>query len=202
VNLFIRDPLVRDPRDVARSNNDMGWSGNVWTGVDRWIEAEYLWERVKEKLEKGTSYIAVRYEQLIVSPEDTLSAICNFMKINYDPKMMSYPEYTTYSKPDTNLIDQWKRKLTKREIELVECKARRLMGKRGYKLVSKKIDTPSYTKKIILRIHDKQFRIRFRINRFGWRLVFLDFFARRFKLRKLERKIKLELHEITKKYLK
>jgi hypothetical protein len=42
--------LVRDPRDVASSCIGMGWAGNVWTGVTRWIEAERLWDEVRGDL--------------------------------------------------------------------------------------------------------------------------------------------------------
>jgi hypothetical protein len=28
----------------------MGWAGNVWTGVTRWIEAERLWDEVRGDL--------------------------------------------------------------------------------------------------------------------------------------------------------
>jgi len=194
--------LLRDPRDVARSNIGMGWSGNVWTGVDRWIEAENLWERVKKNLKKETSYIEVQFKQLIVSPEDTLSAICNFLKIDYDSQMMSYPEYTTYSKPDINIVDQWKRKMTKREIELVEYKTQEILKKRKYKQISNKIVAPSLIEKISLRIQDKLFRVRFRIKRFGLRLILLDFLARRFKIRKLERNLKIKINEINMKHLR
>jgi len=194
--------LLRDPRDVARSNIGMGWSGNVWTGVNRWIEAVNLWEKVKQKLEKETSYVDVKFEQLIVSPEETLSAICNFMNINYDSKMMSYPDYTTYSKPDINIVDQWKRKMTKREIGLVEYKCQSFMEKEGYELIANNLAGPSFIEKLYLRIQDKLFRIRFRIKRFGLRLILLDFLSRRFKIRKLERNLKIKINEINMKHLK
>ena len=42
--------LVRDPRDVARSVIPMGWAGNTWVGVERWMEAERLWDRVRSSL--------------------------------------------------------------------------------------------------------------------------------------------------------
>jgi hypothetical protein len=42
--------LLRDPRDVARSTIAMGWAGNVWTGVERWLEAESTWSRLRDDL--------------------------------------------------------------------------------------------------------------------------------------------------------
>src|SRR6185369_10561789 len=42
--------LVRDGRDVARSVIEMGWAGNLWTGCDRWIDAEQLWAKFSQML--------------------------------------------------------------------------------------------------------------------------------------------------------
>lgn len=42
--------LIRDARDVARSCIGMGWAGNVYMGVERWIEAELLWAKLSQNL--------------------------------------------------------------------------------------------------------------------------------------------------------
>src|SRR4030095_2960604 len=43
--------LMRDGRDVARSCIGMGWSGNVWCGAQRWIDAEELWAGLAERID-------------------------------------------------------------------------------------------------------------------------------------------------------
>jgi len=194
--------LLRDPRDVARSNIAIGWAGNVWTGVDRWIEAVNLWERVKQKLEKDISYIEIKFEQLIVSPEETLSSICNFMNIDYDSKMMSYPEYTTYSKIDIGIVDKWKRNMRKREIRLVEYKCQESMAKGGYKLISNNIASPTMIEKLFLRIHDRYYRIKFRMKRYGLRFCLSEYFARKLKIKRLEDKFHKKIREVDLKYIK
>ncbi len=194
--------LLRDPRDVARSNIAMGWAGNVWTGVDRWIEAIKLWEGVKQKLEKDISYVEIKFEQLIASPEETLSSICNFMKIDYDPKMMSYPEYTTYSKIDNRIVDKWKGKMKKREIGLVEYKCQELMTKGEYKLISNNMTDPTMTEKLYLRIQDRYFKIRFRMKRYGLKLFFSEYFARKLKIKRLEDQFHKKIREVDLKYIK
>lgn len=194
--------LLRDPRDVARSNIGMGWAGNVWKGVDRWIEAENLWERVKQNLRENISYIEVRYENLITAPEATLSAICSFLNVEYDRSMMSYPNYTTYSIPDPSLTEQWKRKMSNNEIELVESKIFDRMSKRGYAPHSISPNAPSTVQKIILKIQDKIFRVRFKVHSFGLVLVLSDFISRKCKLKSLEKRIKIKINEKTKKFLK
>ena len=193
--------LFRDPRDVARSNIGMGWAGNVWTGVNQWIEAENLWKRVRQQLDR-TSYIEIRSEELVASPEETLTTICRFLDIDYDDKMMAYPEYTTYSKPDPSLTEQWKRKMNPSEIGLVESKAFDIMKERGY---HPKFDVPqkiSLLRKVFLLVQDKFFRICFNVKRFGFWLIVAYFLARKLKLQSIEKKLKIQLNEKTKKFLK
>ena len=97
--------IVRDGRDVARSCMSMNWAGNVWTGIERWIEAEKLWSQLKETI-SPEQYIEIRYETLIAKPVETLTYLCNFIGTSYDPAMLGYAQTTTYDLPDTKLLYQ------------------------------------------------------------------------------------------------
>jgi hypothetical protein len=193
--------LLRDPRDVARSNIGMGWAGNVWKGVDKWIGAEKLWAKVKGKIGKNT-FIEIRYEELVVSPESTLKAICHFLDVDYDSKMISYDLHSTYLKPDPKLIEQWKRKMSKREIALVEYKTIEIMEKRSYNLHSNRLDKPSLIEKSIFTIQDKFYRIKFRVKRYGFRLYITELLARKLDFTKFASILKLRMNEIDTRYLK
>ena len=193
--------LLRDPRDVARSNIGMGWAGNVWYGVERWIEAERLWQQVKVSI-ADTDYIELRYEALIATPEQTLTTISNFMGLNYDPQMLNYPARTTYSAPDPTLTEQWRRKLTPHELELVEYRAGELMEARGYGLASNSHSKPSSLELSFLAIQNKLYKIRFRIDRFGWSLFVSEFWARKLKLKGWEKMLRLRMNAIAEKHLK
>jgi hypothetical protein len=193
--------LIRDPRDVARSNIGMGWAGNVWKGVDRWIEAENLWKTMKQTLPQS-SYIEVRFEELIVNPEKVLGAICQFFNISYDARMLSYPERTTYSLPDPKLTEQWKKKMTAREIALVEAKAAFIMRKRGYHMISSPIMRPTFLERMYLGFQNKIFRVRFRIKRFGFWLILLDYIARKLRLKKLHHICKQRQNILLNRYIK
>ena len=193
--------LLRDPRDVARSNVGMGWAGNVWSGVDRWIEAEKLWKRVKRELAKDV-YIEIKFEDVIASPEDILAQICMFIKLNYDDRMMTYTEHTSYSKPDPSLTNQWQRKLSVSEIGLVEYKTEELMLDRGYRLASKNVTSPSLLKQLFLGFQNKYYTISFRIKRFGVLLFGSDFLARKLRLKTWESNLKLKMNAIERKHLK
>lgn len=125
--------IIRDPRDVAQSRVKLGWAGNVWLGVESWLEAENCWEKLKENL-SPQQYIEIYYEDLITSPLEILTNLCHFIGVNYDSEMMNYYQNTTYDQVDSSLIQQWKKKLSNREIQLIEARANSLLKERGYQL--------------------------------------------------------------------
>lgn len=123
--------LVRDPRDVARSAIGMGWAGNVYHGVDVWLETERAWERCASRILRHPVH-EIRYEALVRDPSGTLAGICDFLDLSYDPGMLSYAAHSTYDAPDVSLIEQWRRKLGPRDIGLVEGRVGNLLAARGY----------------------------------------------------------------------
>lgn len=193
--------LLRDPRDVARSNIGMGWAGNVWYGVNQWIEAEELWEDVKRGLDK-TSYIEIKYENLIADSKNVLTRLCRFLNVMYDEEMLSYPKNTTYSLPDTTFIEQWKRKMTKKEIQLVEFKAENMMRLREYQIYSDVLKEPSSIERLFLFYQNRWFKIKFRMKLYGFWIVIADVIARRFNIKPLMRNVKMRFNRKTNMYLK
>lgn len=179
--------IVRDGRDVARSCIGMNWAGNVWTGVDRWIEAEELWVSLAQSLPEDR-YLEVRYEEdAIVRPEATLKRICEFIGVTYDAAMLSYPEDTTYSLPDPTLVYQWKKKLSEREIQLLEARIGNMLAERGYELSGLPILEVSPQEARKLRQQGYWLKVRERIRRRGFFLLAMDYIARRLHLKSLER---------------
>jgi hypothetical protein len=194
--------IVRDPRDVAKSNIGMGWAGNVWIGVDRWIKAETLWSRIKQDLNVDDEYIEIKYESLIKSTDQVLRNLCRFLKVKYNPAMLDYPNHTTYSLPDPSFVEQWVTKLSRQEIALVEYKAGSLMKERGYGLRTKVSNSPSLILLSWLQFQNRLFRFKFRIKQFGLKLTLTEMFVRRFKMQKYENEIKMKIIAIQKSRLK
>lgn len=192
--------LVRDPRDVARSCIGMGWAGNIWFGVNRWLVAEETWEKLKQII-PPSRYLEVSYEKLICSPETELKTICQFIGTDYHPKMLSYAEKTTYDKPDSSLIQQWKNKLSQREIQLVEAKVNGWLTKRGYEFSNlPKIQvTPLEEQK--LRLHNFSVRSyrRFKKNP---QLFVMGYFIRRFGLKSWKKWIRNKQNDLERANLK
>lgn len=193
--------LVRDGRDVARSCIGMGWAGNVWTGLERWIEAERLWEKLKAEL-PATRYLELKYESLIAEPTAALTNLCDFIGIPYDEAMLSYHQSSTYDLPDASFIQQWRRKLTEREIQLVEARIGQMLEERGYQRsdLPPLTVTPRLEKQ--LRQQDWRARLQFRFQRYGVALVLSDFLARRLGIKQWQKPLKLKLNAIEKAHLK
>jgi hypothetical protein len=103
--------LCRDGRDVARSTIRMGWAGNMFTGVEGWITAELLWQKLSPQL-SSEQKLTIHYEALIQNSDEVLTQICNFIGVPFDKAMYNYAQHSTYSLPEPHLIEQWRRKLS------------------------------------------------------------------------------------------
>lgn len=186
--------LVRDGRDVARSCIGMGWAGNVWTGVERWIEAEHLWAKLSKNL-SSEQQIEITYETLIKEPVETLTALCNFIGVPYDPAMLSYPQTTPYSLPDPKLIGQWQRKQSEHEIQLVESRISDMLIERGYQLSGlPQLQVNSATEQR-LRLQDRWARVNYRIQRYGMAMFLSDYLSRRLKIKPWQKYIQQKLND-------
>lgn len=193
--------IVRDGRDVARSCIGMGWAGNVWTGVERWIEAEQLWKKISQIVPQERQ-IEVTYETLISEPVKTLTRLCDFIGVPYDDAMLSYPQNTTFEFPDPKFIGQWRRKLSEREIQLIESRAADILNDLGYELSGLPLLPVTDFMQRKLRLQDWWMRLQFRVQRYGLMLVIEDYLSRKLNLEPWQKQVKLRINAIAKSYLK
>ena len=193
--------IVRDGRDVARSCMGMGWAGNVWTGVERWIEAENLWADLSQSLSDDRK-IDVTYESLISNPENVLKDICDFLEISFESQMLTYDKTTSYDLPDAKFIYQWKHKLSNREIQLIESRIGNMLLEKNYELSN--LPTIEVTSAMVqkLKLQDWLKRVQFRIDRFGLPLFFADSLSRNLQLNSWRKNIRLKMNDIEELYLK
>ena len=193
--------LIRDPRDVAKSCVAMGWAGNVYYGVDHWVNTEDSWQALSIGLDRQ-KYFTVRYEDLVVNAEEELTRICQFFHLPYSPAMLSYNEDSTYSKPDATLIEQWRDKLTLNEIKQVESKAKGLMGISSYNLSGGEAKLPSMPERLKLKVYNIIYKNIFSIKRYGVYLYLNEKAARKLGFKKKHTNALLQCNEIDKRYLK
>lgn len=158
--------LLRDPRDVARSSIGMGWAGNVYHGATHWIDTESAWTRCGTTLPEH-QVLTLHYEALIEEPKVQLQRLCDFIEIDFHSDMLSYDQDSTYSKPDTSLTYQWKKKQTPHEIGLIEARLGPLLEASGY-MPSGHPQVPlTGWRKRLLELHNRRAIWRVRIKRFG-----------------------------------
>lgn len=193
--------MLRDPRDVAASAVKLGWAGNVYTGVQRWLGAESAWDKLARAI-PVTHRSEVHFEKLIANPEAALRQLCEFLAVPYSPNMLTYHQNTTYDAPDPALTNQWQRKLSPTEIGLVEGAVGVLLQDRGYQPSGYDTILPSHWKRRQLLVQDRIARFLFRIKRFGIVNTVGVSLAGRFKLPKAQRKFQLRINEISKHHLK
>lgn len=187
--------LLRDGRDVARSCSAMGWAGNMYHAVERWIESEGTWEQLRSQI-PGDRQVEVRYEDLIESPKTTLTTICQFLGTEFDSAIFDYAKNSTYELPDAQLTQQWRHKLSEREIQLAESRISKMLTERGYELSGLPLITVSLSQRGWLALQNWWWRARFRMRRYGLPLFFTDFVARRLAIGPLARRCKDRINAI------
>jgi Sulfotransferase family len=187
--------LVRDGRDVALSCIRMGWAGNVWCGAARWLEAERLWDNLKSQLPEH-DMIDVQYEKLVSNTDCELKRLCSFIGVSYSNEMLTYSSHSNYGSPDPAACQQWKKKLNRQELALIEARLGRILESRGYKLDSQQSLRVSTLRKSALELQSWFFRLRFRARRYGISLLASDILARRLNIKNWRVRTRLKMNQI------
>lgn len=193
--------LLRDPRDVARSSIKMGWAGNVYFGIDHWIDSEAEFKALEREADPE-KIITVQYKNLVLDPEGELSRLSAFIGAPYDPGMLRYHETSTYDPPDSSHLDAWKKKLSPEEIGLIEGKAGHMMAARGFEKSDCPSLQPGALKRAALAFQNRTARIGFSIRRYGAILTILDIVGRRLALHPLSAFTRRKIDEKTLHHLK
>jgi len=193
--------IVRDPRDVARSSITMGWAGNVYYGADHWISSERSFDRLCERVAPETIH-PVRNEDLIAQPEVELRRICAFLGVAYHYDMLAYYATSTYDAPDASLIEQWRRRLSRKETALVEARVGDLLAARGYEPSGFEPARPGPCQRFLLRQGNRLKRNAFEIRRFGLSCYILRHISNMLPLQPLKRAAAHRYNSIEETYLK
>lgn len=151
--------MVRDPRGTGSGQI------NTFNRKDA-LAVGYLWARYNKNLSDlkaiyPKNYYLLKYEDLVFQPEKTVQSLCRFLEIEFDEKMMAYrkntvkrfEDYTeaitkkheSLMKPiDAKMVEKWKTKLTKKQIEQLEYATHDVASRLGY--VFEKPNVSFYTK--------------------------------------------------------
>jgi len=119
--------LIRDGRDVALSYGRISWGSSHTPRVAAdWRWKVMLGHKMGEMIRVPyLSYLEVHYEDLVRSPEATLSKVCAFVGERYEAQMLHYHQdgarempseslqwhRTSVSAPDETKVLAWKREM-------------------------------------------------------------------------------------------
>jgi hypothetical protein len=153
--------IIRDGRDCALSLTGRFFS----PGDSIVVQAKYWRDNVMTGRSQGSMckhYIEVHYEHLLHNPGDTLSKICEFIKLPYHPQMLDYYKYAprrvaehrervradgsilitqeerhlqqalTFSPPDLTRIGMWQNQLSQDDVSHFETIAGDALTQFGY----------------------------------------------------------------------
>lgn len=142
--------MIRDPRAVhasmcaRRRRGDRYFSLSPWRNGWQWrcwVGAGQHWSD-----HHPGRCLEVHYEQLVESPQQTLTTVCDFLEIPFQRQMLSHYEHTTasslirtdnidrYLKRDFSnaSVDAWRDCCSSRELRIVERLAGQTMQQLGY----------------------------------------------------------------------
>lgn len=118
--------VVRDGRDVALSNQKIEWGiHSLPRAAEDWRWKTTLGHKVGAVL--SGHYLELKFEDLVLQPEDTLQRVCAFLDVTFDPAMVSYetsaenelPDIArqwhrnSVRAPDPSLVYMWKRRMSR-----------------------------------------------------------------------------------------
>jgi hypothetical protein len=145
--------IIRDGRDVTLSflSVDFGAKG-IGEGAISWKRTVEQGRRGGARL-GGDRYREVKYEDLVRDPNATLSELCSFADLPFDPLMLRYFEradevlkgtkkavHTNISRPPTKIRD-WRVEMRPADIALFEALAGSSLERFGYPRVYQRVPT-------------------------------------------------------------
>lgn len=131
--------MVRDGRDVVTSVHPSN-PNSFWVPLSRWIDDN------QKGLSYGNDVYRVKYEDLIINPEETLGGICNYIDEPFYEELLSFSDRTSVKEDlawfgkvralHSERIGKWKNNEYKEKIKefLLNTDACRIMNELGYSM--------------------------------------------------------------------
>ena len=171
--------IVRDPRDVAPSCIKMGWAGNVWFGLDKWIESEEDWSRFAPSVSANRIF-EVRFEELVADHQAELTRLCTWLGVPWTEEMLGYTEWTEYKPPTSSAAGRWSLTQSDEDVRLMEARLGDWLERRGYEPSGLPPMAVDHDQLAALARQDRRARVEFRRERFGLPLVVAEMATRPF----------------------
>jgi len=135
--------LLRDGRGAVASMLETQPEHDVYSASLTWTLKAQRIRELKDKLPRDV--FVLRYEELVADPEKLSRALCTFLDVPYAPEMLANyatndairhttdtTHKETYQAITTSFVDEWKTKLTREQLEIVEGIAGSELEANGY----------------------------------------------------------------------
>jgi hypothetical protein len=179
--------LTRDPRDVVASWLRLGWVGHARVGGRQWADSQKAWREARSLIPSDRVF-EMRFEALIQDPPTALQAALQRIGLEYDPRMLSYPNDSTYELPDPREAHKWKSKADEKYLAECEQGVGLELEQWGYERSTNRSlrrQQPFQTQTD--RIANQLAMQRAKIEKFGFRVWAGQILGRRLKIRSLHR---------------
>lgn len=134
--------LVRDPRAIAASVFALPWGPNDPVALAGWW-LHYVNAGLRLQYEFPDRILQIRYEDLLQDSKPTLTKVCQFLGLQFSPRLLSAQRYSPpqYSKSQHALVGKppaaerataWQEKLSARDQAYIELACGVLMRQLGY----------------------------------------------------------------------
>lgn len=187
--------LIRDPRDVGPARMREGFSGNIWHALDNWVRAEDEWATLAQKV-PADRFITVRFSNLVTDYHSTLTAICQFLGVDYTSQMLNYAQDTDYREPSPTLAGDWRRYLDEKDIRLAEARVGHRLIELGFEPSGLPALELTERDRLRLRRQDRVGRAVRRVGSYGVRLTAADIAARAIGNEDMQNSLRLRFNEV------
>jgi hypothetical protein len=138
--------IVRDPRANVSSQKARWKDAALWECIAWWRQAARAGRALAA--ERPAAYTQIRFEDLVMEPEETLAALCGRLGLPYVPELLEFelqtvsfrsdrdPEPVRFTAPEPAKLRQWESYLSTTEVALIEATCRREMIRLGYEPVT------------------------------------------------------------------
>ena len=131
--------MIRDGRAVAHSMFRRA-SSHILLSAQRWVDSAVR-AMVNQQIVGSEKYLIIKYEDLVINPDPTMRKICNFLDIQFNNKILTATDDDVEAgqnyvkrEVDSSIIDNWKERLTTKQIKAVENIQAPTLTRFGYPL--------------------------------------------------------------------
>jgi hypothetical protein len=151
--------IMRDPRDASLSILSFPWgANNCLVAAMNWATIIRQMRRLGAQL-GPRRYLEFRYEDLLQSPERTMSLLMEFCCGEVDQAKLAAFVEEMGANPRRRNFEKWRNKLSRRQIEAIEGCCRAEMVDLGYALTTS-APRPAAWRRRLAMLHDRIARLR------------------------------------------